>query len=63
MAMEETRDSGSPLRLICDRQASNPKSCWQDKMDGEGVWKTIHKEVLPHASKTEGEKSAEPSKP
>ncbi len=23
------------------------------KMDGEEVWKTIHKEVLPHASKTE----------
>ena len=25
------------------------------KMDGEEVWKTIHKEVLPHTSKAEGE--------
>jgi len=27
------------------------------KMDGEEIWKTIHKEVLPHTIKTEGEQA------
>jgi hypothetical protein len=33
------------------------------KMDGEEVWKTIHKEVLPHTHKTEGEQVVPPNGP
>jgi general secretion pathway protein D len=33
------------------------------KMDGEEVWKIIHKEVLPHTHKTEGEQVVPPNGP